>query len=84
MAGIELAAAVVDGVGVVVGDAFATGVVVGALDDAGDGLRADGVVGVGVGRAFVGGSCADGGRGWTGRLGGGEGSDEENGDGECG
>ena len=53
--GVELAGAVVDGVGVVVGDAFSAGVVVGALDDAGDGLRAGGVVGVGVGRAFVGG-----------------------------
>ena len=58
---VELAGAVVDGVGVVVGDTFAAGVVVGALDDAGDGLRAGGVVGVGVGGALVGGEefCAE-------------------------
>jgi len=76
--GVELAGAVIDGVGVVVGNAFAAYVVVGALNDAGDGLGADGVVRVGER------SCADGGRGSMGGLGGGEGSDEEKGEGECG
>ena len=52
--GIERAAAVVFRVGIVIGDAFAAEVVVGALDAAGNFLRAGMVAAVVVGSAFVG------------------------------
>jgi len=51
--GIEFAGAMIDGVCVVVGDAFAAAVVVGALDFAGNGLRRVFVAVVLIGRSFV-------------------------------